>query len=226
MLWEAYGLILRARGFDPGQASAEWAARQAQKLTTIEARVAFGRLCECGCVPQVLAAILALLHHAPGFKTLWEELLGNRRERQRVVRNLLKTSGMLEDTFGGFIAAENGLMQRPFLELGHLPPSRLISELRFYVQLLHVIEWLAKHSEIRSLEEVSRYLLTSYVKRATEKFRDSDTSALLAEIVGPFDYNDVAQRMWRLRNYKRLDKRCFEMTNFSLAAGVVIARST
>jgi hypothetical protein len=49
---------------------------------------------------------------------------------------------------------------------------------------------------------------------------------LLAEVTGPDDYNEVAQRMWRTRNYARLERQFSKFTRFALAASIAIARRT
>jgi hypothetical protein len=225
-VWDAFAEILRAKGLDPGKASAKWAEGQAKKLTTMEARNAFERLCAQGCVPQVLATILVLIRYAPGIETYWTQIMGHAQDRQKASRSLEKTARTLEGLLAEIVNMENEQARKIFSKIGHIPPSQLISELRFYAQYLNVFELLTRESRTRSLHEVCRYVLASYVKGATGRYRDSETSALVAELCGPLDYNDVAQRMWRLRNYKRLDRIFSIISDFSLAAGVVIVRST
>src|SRR5207245_6347249 len=106
---------------------------------------------------------------------------------------------------------------------GHFPPLQLISELRFYRRILGFTEGLAKDTETRSIGELAKYVLVSYVNRATGTFRDRNASGLLAEVVGPASYTEDAHRMWRNRNYLRLEKHFSKLTEFIFAMGVVIA---
>ncbi len=65
--------------------------------------------------------------------------------------------------------------------------SRLVSELRFYIRFLNLAEGLAEDTETRSIWEVTKYLLASYVKRATDRFRDRNVSAILGQVIGSAD---------------------------------------
>jgi len=57
----------------------------------------------------------------------------------------------------------------------------------------------------------------------TGRFHDRSVSGLVGEVLGPSDYNEVAQRMWRSRNYERIDKHYSWITRFLVAMSVVIA---
>jgi hypothetical protein len=57
----------------------------------------------------------------------------------------------------------------------------------------------------------------------TGHFHDRSVSGLIGAIVGPQEYNDVAQRMWRSRNYCRFEKHFSWMTNILVAMSVVMA---
>ena len=85
---------------------------------------------------------------------------------------------------------------------------------------------LSVDTETRSIRDFLKYILAGYVKRATGRYHDKGVSALLADVAGPPDYNEVAQRMWRLRNYQRMEKYFSIFTDFLFAMGVVIARTT
>ena len=60
----------------------------------------------------------------------------------------------------------------------------------------------------------------------TGRFHDGNVSGLLAEVFGPVDSNEVAQRMWRSRNYARLEKQFSKLTDFAVATSVVIGNRT
>jgi hypothetical protein len=72
---------------------------------------------------------------------------------------------------------------------------------------------------LTSLVELFKYVLASYVKRSTGRFHDRNVSALIGALTQSSDFNEVAQRMWRSRNYKRLDK------HFSWIAALLVAMS-
>jgi hypothetical protein len=223
-LWDAHRQIWRARGVDLDKVSAEWAAGQAQKLASPGAQTDFAELCRHGCAPQVLAATIALFRFSPHVERLWAEMVGRPDKRQKAIRTLEKTAATLDEVLGEFIAAEDDSVRAALAGMGRLPLSRLISELRFYGRFLNLAKGLAADTETRSIKEVTKYLLTGYVKRATGQFRDRNVSALLGELVGPADYDEVAQRMWRARNYRRLEKHFSKLTDLLFAMGVVIAR--
>jgi len=198
--WDAHRKILRARGVDLDKVAAEWAARQAQKLASPGAQTDFAELCTHGCIPQALAAIIALFRLSPNVERIWAEMVGRPDKRQKAIRTLEKTAATLEEVFREFIAAVDDSVRAALADMGRLPLSRLVSELRFYSGFLNLAKGLAADTETRSIKEVTKYLLAGYVKRATGQFRDRNVSALLGELVGPADYDEVAQRMWRARN--------------------------
>lgn len=92
--------------------------------------------------------------------------------------------------------------------------------------LFTFIDQLAAHLEVDSLSEFARYLLVAYVTRATDTFNDRQLSGLLAKLKGPRDYSEEAQRMWRFRNKRRLDKHFNRIADMLLDLGVVISRRT
>jgi hypothetical protein len=108
--------------------------------------------------------------------------------------------------------------------MGRIPLSRVVSELRFYIRFINLAESVRKDTGSHSLAEVSKYLLSSYVRRMTGSFHDRNASGLVAEVAGSVEYNEVAHRMWRSRNHWRLDKHYSWMTNILVAASVVIAQ--
>jgi hypothetical protein len=222
-LWDAHRKVLRASGIDLDKASAEWAAKEAQKLASPGARSDFAELRRHGCIPQVLAAIIVLFRFSPRAERLWAEMVGRPDKREKVTRALGKAAAILEDVFGELIDAEDESQRAALANIGRIPLSRLVSELRFYVSYLNLAEWLAADTESHSLREVTRYLLASYVKRVTGRFCDRNVSALLGEVVGPSDYTEVAQRMWRARNYKRLEKHFSKLSDILVKMGLVIA---
>jgi hypothetical protein len=73
--------------------------------------------------------------------------------------------------------------------------------------------------------ELSKYLLSSYVQVMTGRFHDRSVSGLVGEASVSPEYNEVSHRMWRTRNYERIDKHFSWMTRFLVAMSVVIAQT-
>ena len=135
---------------------------------------------------------------------------------------LENAAATLENVFRGFMTVEDENDRAEFAKIGRIPPSRMVSELRLYGRLINLAKLLAVDTEAHSLEEVSRYILSSYVNRATGRPHDKNVSGLIAEISNSTDYNEVAYRMWRNRNYERLEKHFSWIVDLLLA--MVIAR--
>ena len=106
---------------------------------------------------------------------------------------------------GDVIAAEGENQKADYAAIGRVPPSRLVSEVRFWATMIKIDLKLADELQVYSLAELTRYLLVGYVRRATGTFCDRNVSGLTGAIVDSPDHNEVAQRMWRYRNYNRLE---------------------
>jgi hypothetical protein len=225
-LWDSYREARQNVGIDITQFYADLAAEQKRRLTSPGAREDFDELCENGCLQLALAAIVALLHHSPHLERFWTEIVGRPDNREKATRALENAIQTLENLFGYFIALENKGKSNEFSKIGRLPISQIVSELRIYIKVINFANSISADTETRSPVDLSKYLLTSYVRRMTGRFHDRNVSGLIAEITGPIEYNEVAQRMWRARNYKRLDKHFSWMTRFLVAMSVVIAHST
>jgi len=221
--WNTYRELRRAKGWDPDLVLKEWSAEQQKSLTSPGPREEFAELCKDGCLPQALALLVAMLRHSPKLETFWVEIVGSPDKRDKAARTLEKAAQTLEGLFGGFVASENKDDDDVLAKIGRLPISSVISELRFHIQVINLARRLSTDTGTRSPAELSKYLLSSYVKRMTGHFHDRSVSGLIGAIVGPQEYNDVAQRMWRSRNYRRFEKHFSWMTNILVAMSVVIA---
>jgi hypothetical protein len=221
-LWEVYAEILKKRGYDIDQLLRDWTQKQVAKLGSPGAQTDFEELSASGCVPQLLAALLALLKWSPAMESFWQQMYGNPEKRRVVVRSLEKSALALEGLFNFVIALEDEDVANKFGELGRIPPSRLVSELRFYARMLDFMNRLPSETKTRSLKEFAKFVLTDYVKAATGRFRDRNVSALLGEVIGPPDYNEVAHRMWRLRNFVRMKSHYSRLSDLLLNIGQVL----
>jgi hypothetical protein len=104
-----------------------------------------------------------------------------------------------------------------------VPRGGLISELRFYTGFLSLADLVAEETGTRSIREFAKYLLMDYVSRATGAFHDRETSGLVGAVLGSPSANEVAQRMWRRRNYLRLQKHFSKAVDFLWVLAVAIS---
>lgn len=203
-VWNVYSGILSKRGWDLQDEVRQWAAKQEEQLPSPGARADFKELCENGCVPEILAILLAFLRWSPQFEDFWSKLYGNANDRRRVRRNLEKTAKAIEGLFALPIRFEDDEVTSQLSKIGRIGPRRLASELRFYAWGLEWTDKIPRETETRSLADFGKFALTEYVKLATGRFRDRNVSGLIAEAIGPADYIEVAHRMWRSRNFERI----------------------
>lgn len=203
-LWNGFSKILNKRGVNLPHALKQWAVKQEQQLESPGARADFRELCQNGCVLEILAILLVALRWSPGFEDFWSNIYGNPNDRRRVRKNLEKTAKAIESLFALPISLEDDEVTSTLSKMGHISPKQLASELRFYARVLEFIDKIPRETETRSLADFGKFALTEYSRQATGRFRDRNVSGLIAEVIGPADYNEVAHRMWRSRNFKRI----------------------
>jgi len=219
-LWDVYAEIMISRGIDLNKLAATWSKQAKDRLASPGARSDFEELCVHGCSPVVLAFILAVMRFSPELPALWSHIAGPREQRRKVGLLFDRTAQKVEEAFRDW--AKAGIKMPPYLTAkGIVPPPTVVASLRFYSRFLNLEKSLTS-DETRSGEEVTKYMLASYVKKATGRFRDRNAATIIGEIFGDADYNEVAQRMWRSRNYARLDKNFSGPTSFLFAMGFVI----
>ena len=221
---EQFGAIL-----DYESRLSEWAATQARELKRLGAEGDYQKLCATGCTAQVLTLIISLVQFAPFVEEIWTRADGGTSRREKLTRALEHAATVLEEFRDTSDCAQTKKLRQQIDELslrfGLIPPSRLASQLRMYSRAVNFVGELSGRLETRSFRELSKYFLTGYVRRATGKFQDKHVSGILAAVAGPPGYNEVAQRMWRNRNYLRIDKHLSKLMQFIHAMGVAMARS-
>ena len=225
-LWNACRQMMARDGIDLGAVWWKLIVEQTQWILSSEARRDFEELCEAGCVPLVLASIIGLIRHAPRLKTLWKVMLLHTKERMKMAAVLEEAAAVLEALFREVIAAEDENQKGDYAAIGHLQPSRLVSELRFWATIIKIDLKFADELQVYSLAEFTKYLLVGYVRRATGTFCDRNVSGLTGAIVDSPDHNEVAQRMWRYRNYNRLEKHLSSLPDLLLDMGNEITSLT
>jgi hypothetical protein len=222
--WNVYSEILLTRGCDLGAALKQWAGEQEVELPGPGARDDFKELRESGCVPEILAILLAALRWSPKFEDFWSKFCGSPTDRRRVRNKLEKTAKAMEGLFELLIQLEDDDVTSKLSKIDRIGPGRVVSELRFYARFLNLTESISRETQTRSLADFCKFALTQYVKQATGRFRDRNVSGLIVEAIGTIDYNEVAHRMWRLRNFKRIGSHFKEISEL-LAAIHTLANS-
>lgn len=222
-LYDALKQFLQSAGTNVGELWWNLVLEQFRWLSTSEARTDFGELVEAGCVPLMLATTIGLIRVSPRIEELSK--VGTADKRKKIKIALERAATALEDGFGDLIANNEENVDH-FGKIGYLVPSRLVSEMRKYAMLVDASQVLAKEFEWHSLTELTKYSLVGYVKRATGRFCDRSASGLIGEIVGSPDYDEVALRMWRSRNYERMDKNFSSFPDLLLVMGQDLTRLT
>jgi hypothetical protein len=226
LVWDAFRQMMQREGINIGEIWLKFVLEQIKWLSASEARRDFDKLREAGCAPLVLATTVGLIRISPQLQEWWKVPIRHADKRQKMKLALERAATALEDGFGDVIAIEDENQRADFAKVGYLPPSRLVLDIRRYAAILNATQLLRKEFELHSLEEFTKYLLVGYVKRATGKFCDRSVSGLIGEAVGTPDYDEVALRMWRRRNYQRLDKHLSWNPDLLLDLGNDLARRT
>lgn len=225
-IWKNLCGLHQAKGLDLGQLLDQWAKALETGLDQHGAKRDFDELREAGCLPKGLAALVLVLRCARAMERAWAEMVGDPSERVKTAASLEAADVTLEKLYSGVIESEAQLGTERLTNIGRIPISRLVSELRFHVRVITISSMLKSETEARSLEQVARYIVTAYVKQMSGEFHDRSVSGLIAEVLGNGEYNEVAHRMWRHRNYERLDKHYSWMANLLAVASVVVHHAT
>ena len=83
-------------------------------------------------------------------------------------------------------------------------PGETIRVLRLYASLLRKLGSLGKKTGINSTDTLWKYVFSAYVHRATQGFHDVQVSRVIEAVLNE-GYDETAHRMWRSRNYERID---------------------
>jgi hypothetical protein len=224
--WDAFRQLETLDGVRLEIAWAAWAEEQRQRLASPGARTDFDELCQAGCVKEILASILALIRFAPQVSELLQATLGRSDKRQKLMLSMEEAAAALEDYYAGLETTGNSNATTGQATIKREWPLNLISEIRSHNDMVTFFGRLVAKLEVNSFHEFARFLLVEYVNLATGRPRDRNVSGLLGEIVGPADYNEVAHRMWRARNYKRLAQHLSIFPYLLLDLSFVVSRRT
>jgi len=224
--WDTCRQLVTDDGITIEQAWAKWAAEQKQRLTRPGAQDDFIELCQAGCVPEILASIIALVRFAPRLDEFWQERF-RIDERQKMTRSLEKAAEALKTYCAKFTIPGNANATKDPTKIKHDWPLSIVYEIQSHNDMWAFFDWLIAKFDVDSFVEFTKYFLVAYVKGTTGRFRDRNISALLGEALGRIDYDEVAQRMWRYRNYERLEQGLSMLfSEFLLDLSKVISRRT
>jgi hypothetical protein len=219
-LWNLMREVRREQGIDLDGFLREAVEHVTLKLPLPGPRADFMELEQAGCSPVVLGLLVALIHYTPTVKQFWETAVGIPNERRKAKKELEATANRLKRIFASTLNADHRIKEK-LSRSPILMPSQLISQLKLYVKLITFAERLAEKSEVHSLDDFAKYLLAAYVKRATGNFCDRQVSGVLAGLIGPTSFDDTAQRVWRRRNYARLETHLSRFADMLNAMGIV-----
>jgi hypothetical protein len=225
--WNAYREIRQAHGLDVVRLFARISDEVRQGLLSPGARENFANLRNAGCLPEGLAALVLFLRKAPTLEKFWNVMVGNPENRRIAMESLENAAQTLEALHADAPNYGTAAEDEQFARLERIPISRLVAELRLHVKLINIAQLIKNDTEARTPTEVARYLRTGYVRGMTGRFHDESVSGLVGEIsMEADDYNEVAQRMWRARNYKRLEAHYSWIVEFLISMSVVMEHTT
>jgi len=225
-LWDLHNQLLLKRGIDFNELLLQWVRTQKETFRDPRSPAEFDELCDHGCVPKVLAVLLSLARHSPKLVTFWATIVGDQKSRQAFSISLEKAATTLEHQFGDFIKSEDEERRKAFQQIGRIPLSTLVAELRLYSSVARFAKRFKFDVQTRSPVEFARFLLTCYVQKATGRFHDRNVATLFGDVTSLEAYEETAQRMWRDRNYERLAKHHSKLGDLVHAMSVVISRQT
>lgn len=244
-LWDLYRSISAKRGLNVSERSARCAERRRRSLQKYVGRASFDKLRRAGCSALPLAITIAIMKPSRSFENKWQTITGSTRQRKQKIQAIEKAANVLEDLLGSLVDVmiedrrgtidivsrkklRNELIspnddvldtvKQPFMS----DPAIIVRALRTYASILQMFESPRNSATLASSDMFAKYLFSAYVYRATGRFHDEEVSTLIGEVLG-IPYEVTAHRMWRMRNYKRIDKNLSELAEMLFAFGIISA---
>ena len=210
----------------------------------------YEELCSAGCIPISLAIALSTFRISRKTAEIWKSTLGSKRQRTQTIGHLQKAADSLERAHEQLIdavLAQKNIMLDPDLRrwLSTAPdrpqgrpwsvpwpkdaraqhPMTVVNSLRTYASIVSVFDEISEGQHVHSADSFSRYLLSAYVKRVTNEFHDREVSALISAASGIEGYDETTHRVWRSRNYSKLDQEFSSLAELMCGIGLVIAET-
>jgi hypothetical protein len=194
--------ILTASGLRSDLAFTQFAELRLRVLDSFLIGTDRQRLEQEGIRKETMAIALAAINMAPGFDHIFHKL-GDKRARQRRVKRLLAPIAVLKE-----VGDMMGDVTKNLPPTTIAAPGLLISNLQQYANML---TWADRFGEVvgsNSFLELTKFALAGLVKRVTNRYHDREVSALTGAALRNSDYDETAHRVWRIRNYSRLEATC------------------
>ena len=214
--------VLHEKGSDFAAVAHEWALGIKKALAPDGSDSDFEMLCSQGCHPVSLAASVFAAEFYPIAVLGFRAALGISKQRVGYSRKLRQAADILKETVFSETLGEGLWMKlRSRHESLPEPPSTMIRNLEFYAKLFDFAELISRNAGIKSSHDLPRFIITGYVHLATGRWHDKEVSALL-QGDGPEIYDETAHRVWRNRNFVRLNRHYRTFPELLLGIGAVI----
>ncbi len=235
--------VRAASGIDEAGLWREWTRQKRASLKDFAAVGSFDELCRSGCHAFPLAIAFAIFQPLQSIASKWQLITGPPRRREQRIRVLEKSAAALEELQTAFVDAmmENPDRSIPSEILTDLRkelinpsdldtiwskkapaphPATTIHALRFYASSLRKFDRISDETGISSSDMLPKYIISAYVQRATGGFHDAEVSTLIGAVLRSV-YDETAHRMWRSRNYERIDADFAFLPKLLIGIGVV-----
>jgi hypothetical protein len=217
--------VLHEQGVNIAAITNEWALHIKKALAPDGADTDFETLCDHGCNPLGLAASVFAAEFYPMAILKLRAGFGMSRQRAGHSRNLRQAADILKKT----VTAERivgGLWLKLMRRHESLPepPSAMIRDLENYAKMFEFVELFSRGAGIKSNHDLPRFIVTGYVHLATGRWHDKEVSALL-QGGGTEIYDETAHRVWRNRNFSRLNRHYCTFLELLFEVGEIVGAS-
>ncbi len=193
--------VFQEKGIDVISVAHTWAQSRRSEFDSLGAQE-FDELCSQGCHPIALAGSLLLSELMPILTQGVRDVIGKVDERHKNAKKLREAAEVLQK----FAPERLYRLQEGMSK--HNPDApvsiqALVRSLEFYAKFLEIAEALSRNAGIKSKNDLPRFIVSDYVHCASGRWHDKEVSSLLqgnSEDV----YDEVAHRIWRNRNFRRL----------------------
>jgi hypothetical protein len=197
---------LHENGADLAKIAYEWSLGIKKALEPEGADRDFEVLCDQGCHPWSLAVSVFAAEFYPILVLSVRAAFVRSKQRVGYSRKLRQAADILGQTvFTDKMKDGLWLKLKARHESLPEPPSAMIRDLEFYARLFEFAELVSRNAGIKSDRDLPRFIVTSYVHPATGRWHDKEVSALV-QGDGTEIYDETAHRVWRNRNFSRLNR--------------------
>ena len=203
----------------PHPALAEWAEYRLKLLEPYNIAQELNRVEELGIRKETLAILLMAINLSPGLDYGFVKLFGDKRTRQKHAAALLAPIPTLK-----ILLNSMGNSAEEFKRTSLATPARAISDLKFFSSFFVMGEKIYEFLGVNSLFELSKFGLASLVHETSGNYLDQEVSALTGAALQKEDYDETGHRVWRIRNFPRLQKSVPFLTKLCVAFNNVLSK--